>query len=286
VSGVAGLLNPQNCILSDLTGYGPSNISANPGFLGGYLNQLFSSTVLDEGGNAITVRFTPVKPSGNYHINTGSPAIDLGAGPLAFAELAMDFDGQARPNPGGGIDSGADEFYLMANYVISGSVRTPVGLPIAGVTITLSGAANVATTTDAAGNYSFAGLTNGAYTVTPAFAGYTFSPTNRVVAISGANITGQNFTGTPTAGVYSISGRVKDSRGRSIPGITIRLAGIVNRTAITDTNGNYAFTGLAPGSYVVTPGMTGLAFSPVSRNITITNASFTGQDFEGRISAF
>ncbi len=29
----------------------------------------------------------------------------------------MDFDGQARPNPGGGIDSGADEFYLMANYV-------------------------------------------------------------------------------------------------------------------------------------------------------------------------
>ena len=458
VSGVAGLLNPQNCILSDLTGYGPSNISANPGFLGGYLNQLFSSTVLDEGGNAITVRFTPVKPSGNYHINIGSPAIDLGTGPLAFAELAMDFDGQARPNPGGGIDSGADEFYLMANYVISGSVRTPVGLPIAGVTITLSGAANVTTTTDTTGNYSFAGLANGAYTVTPAFAGYVFTPTNRAVTISGANITGQNFTGTPissnlydfrcrcnrwryadsrghrdpdrrckcddydkcirelqlcrsgkrciygdagfcrvcihtdeqggndkrgeynrpelhrhthssnlydfrcccnrwryadsrghrdtdrrckcddydkcngnysfaglangaytvtpafagyvftptnravtisganitgqnftgtpTAGVYSISGRVKDSRGRSIAGITIRLAGIVNRTAITDTNGNYAFTGLAPGSYVVTPSMTGLAFSPVSRNITITNASFTGQDFEGRISAF
>ncbi len=34
VSGVAGLLNPQNCILSDLTGYGPSNISANPGIPG------------------------------------------------------------------------------------------------------------------------------------------------------------------------------------------------------------------------------------------------------------
>jgi O-glycosyl hydrolase len=49
-------------------------------------------------------------------------------------------------------------------------------------------------TADASGNYTFAGLANGTYTVTPSKTGYTFTPTSRAVTLSGANRTGTNFT--------------------------------------------------------------------------------------------
>jgi fibronectin type 3 domain-containing protein len=52
------------------------------------------------------------------------------------------------------------------------------------------------TTTDSSGNYSFASLTNGTYTVTPTDTGYTFSPINQSVTVNGANQTGVNFTAT------------------------------------------------------------------------------------------
>jgi len=85
------------------------------------------------------------------------------------------------------------------SYSISGTVRTPsfgmIGSPISGVTMTLSGDAGGTTTTNSSGNYAFTGLANGSYTVTPGKAGYTFTPTSRAVTISGANRTGQSFTG-------------------------------------------------------------------------------------------
>jgi hypothetical protein len=85
-----------------------------------------------------------------------------------------------------------------ATFSISGTVTASGGGAIAGVTMTLSGAASAATTTDGSGNYTFSGLANGGYTVTPSPSGYTFSPVNRSVTVSGANVTAQNFTGTPT----------------------------------------------------------------------------------------
>jgi protocatechuate 3,4-dioxygenase beta subunit len=160
-------------------------------------------------------------------------------------------------------------------------VTTATGLPIAGVTMTLTGAATGTTTTNAAGTYTFTGLVNGVYTVTPTLAGYTFNPLNRIVTISGANITGQNFTGTGAV-TYFIRGYVKDSNGNLMSGVTMTLSGAANATIFTDSSGNYQFSGLLPGSYVVMPGFPSYVFSPTSRFITITNASFTGQEFEGR----
>jgi uncharacterized protein (TIGR03437 family) len=63
-----------------------------------------------------------------------------------------------------------------------------------GTVLTLSGAASATTTADASGNYKFPGLANGTYTVTPAKAGYTFSPTNKTVTIKGSSVTGVSFT--------------------------------------------------------------------------------------------
>jgi hypothetical protein len=63
--------------------------------------------------------------------------------------------------------------------------------------VTLGGAATASATADANGNYSFAGLANGTYTVTPAKPGFRFTPDNQTVTVNGANATGVNFTATP-----------------------------------------------------------------------------------------
>jgi VWFA-related protein len=77
------------------------------------------------------------------------------------------------------------------------------------VAITLSGAGSV-TTTDAGGNYTFPGLTNGFYTITPSLTGYTFNPASKAVVIKGGNATSNNFTAkttsTPTTPSISTQG--------------------------------------------------------------------------------
>jgi hypothetical protein len=79
----------------------------------------------------------------------------------------------------------------MPTYSISGAL----GANAAGATVTLSGAATATQTADASGNYSFSGLANGSYTVTPTKTPLTFTPLNAAVTVSGANVPGVNFTG-------------------------------------------------------------------------------------------
>ena len=80
-------------------------------------------------------------------------------------------------------------------FSISGTITPTAGG--GGATVTLSGSAAATTTTDSSGNYSFVGLANGTYTVTPSNAGYTFNPVSQSVTVNGANQTGVNFTATP-----------------------------------------------------------------------------------------
>jgi fibronectin type 3 domain-containing protein len=60
----------------------------------------------------------------------------------------------------------------------------------------LSGAAGATTVTNTSGNYTFTGLANGTYTITPTDTGYTFSPVNQRVTIIGTNLANVNFTAT------------------------------------------------------------------------------------------
>ena len=75
-------------------------------------------------------------------------------------------------------------------FSISGSV----GAAGAGATITLSGAASGTTTADGSGDFSFSGLANGAYTITPTLKGYVFTPKSQAETVSSGNITGVDFT--------------------------------------------------------------------------------------------
>jgi SdrD B-like domain len=79
-------------------------------------------------------------------------------------------------------------------HSISGTISPAPGG--SGATVTLSGAATTTTTANSSGNYTFTGLANGTYAVTPSHTGYTFNPTSQTATVSGANVTGINFTAT------------------------------------------------------------------------------------------
>jgi hypothetical protein len=75
---------------------------------------------------------------------------------------------------------------------ISGTITPTVGG--SGATVLLSGPVAATTITNASGSYTLSGLPNGTYTVTPNESGFTFTPANQSVTLSGANQTGVNFT--------------------------------------------------------------------------------------------
>jgi hypothetical protein len=162
-------------------------------------------------------------------------------------------------------------------YSVSGTVS---GAVLSGVTINLTGTSNGTATTDGSGNYSFAGLSNGGYTVTPSKTGYTFTPANQSVTVSGANVPGQNFTSF-TVPTFSISGTVS---GSIASGVTITLTGTSTGTTTTDVSGNYSFVGLSNGSYTATPSKTGYTFTPSSQGVTVSGANVPAVNFTAAIA--
>jgi alpha-tubulin suppressor-like RCC1 family protein len=75
----------------------------------------------------------------------------------------------------------------------SGTV-TSGGVPLSGVTVTLTGPSSAVFVTDANGNYGFSGLSQGTYVLTPTLAGYAFVPPNRPAYLYGDDAEGFNFS--------------------------------------------------------------------------------------------
>ena len=169
-----------------------------------------------------------------------------------------------------------------ATYSISGTISPIAGG--SGATVTLSGATTGTATTNSSGVYTFSGLANGTYAVTPSRAGYTFSPSSQAATVNGANVTGLNFTANAQTGsTFSISGTISPVTGGS--GATVKLTGGASATVTANTTGVYTFTGLANGAYTVTPTHSGFTFSPASQNTTIIGANITGLNFTASAAA-
>lgn len=80
---------------------------------------------------------------------------------------------------------------------------------------------------------------------------------------------GDTTSGTPEAAAYSISGQIT---GASAADVTVALSGDAAVSTTTDEDGNYAFTGLAPGIYTVTPAKANTAFNPASASVTVADS--------------
>jgi len=139
--------------------------------------------------------------------------------------------------------------FNTSGFSLSGTINpTAVGN---GATVALSGGASASATADGSGNYTFAGLANGSYMVTPKHTGYAFTPGNQSATVNGANITGVNFTA---------------SAAPVAPSITAQPAS-QTVTAGQTASFSVAATGTAPLSYqwnkngVAIPGVTSSSYT-------------------------
>ena len=155
----------------------------------------------------------------------------------------------------------------LPGYVISGTISGG-----AGVTVSLTGSVNVSTTTDSSGNYSLPAVPNGTYTVTPSGVGYSISPASQNVTVNGANVDSVNFTATSNA--YSIIGTISGGAGA-----TVALTGGSTSTTTADASGNYSFTGILSGTYIITPAKAGLVFTPTNLSAIVAGANIAGANF-------
>ncbi len=165
-------------------------------------------------------------------------------------------------------NSTANDFVATAIPVAHSLSGTVSGATAAGVTITVTGTANATATTGADGTYTVPGLFDGSYTVTPTKAGYTFSPNSTAVTMSGADVTGKNFTATANpAPTYTLSGAVT---GAWVEGVTITMSGAGNGTTTTNASGQYSFANLPAGSYTLTPSLAGYTYAPSAPTIAVS----------------
>jgi YVTN family beta-propeller protein len=205
--------------------------------------------------------------SNDAWISITSGASGSGNGTVSYSVTA-----NTDPTPRTGTLTVAGQTFTFtqaaATYTINGRVADGSGGSIKAVTISLSGTQTLSTQTDSDGNYSFANLATGNYTITPAKTNYTFNPGSQTFNSLSTNQTA-NFTGTPVT--YNIVGQVTISNV-SLGGVTVTLEGSKSQTATTDSSGNYQFTNLlAGGNYTVTPAKTNYTFTP--QNQTFNNLS-------------
>jgi len=104
-----------------------------------------------------------------------------------------------------------------------------------------------------------------------------FLTTSLAAGCAGVTATTQGTNPPPQTQTYSISGTAMPAADGS--GATITLSGVTSKTTTADTSGNYDFTGLARGTYVVTPSKPGFTFSPSSQSVTISTSDAAAVDF-------
>jgi len=139
---------------------------------------------------------------------------------------------------------------------------------------------------DTNGYYSFTGVENYTYTITPKKVGYVFTPQTRTAVIKqDQDALNMNFTAFDG---FTITGKVLDAEGAGFSNVMVYLQGDTTKysaTAVTDSSGSYSFTGLGYDVYSLTPELTGYSFDPASQSVTIatstsiTNKNFTAKDF-------
>ncbi len=234
-----------------------------------------------DGGNNLDIDPLFVNPiaatsapttTGDYRLQAGSPAIDVGDNSLLPTGVTTDLDGNTRI-VNGTVDLGAYEDGESAvTYTIAGTVIDNNGDPLAGVTISTDGGSHTATT-NGNGTYTITGLLTNTYTIQAEKFGYTFTPATRLVSVP-PDATGKKFTATPSTA--NLSGKVTSEDGSPISGVEIALTN--GMTTTTGSDGSYTFSKLPKGTYTIQAEKFGYTFTPATREVSVPPDA-NGQDF-------
>ncbi len=222
-------------------------------------------SVSNTGGNTLTVTGTPTTSTTVNLPVSIKDSVGTSVGPVAYTVAAS------------------------TTYSVSGNVSlsTPCGnsAPLSGITLTISGS-NATTTSDNSGNFSFSGLANGSYTITPSISGPSaaFYPASQSVTINGANGTFAAFSadlGYTVSGTVSYSGAQTGRVYLTLNSANCGSSAVVG-TSISSP-GPYTIRGVPPGSYTLQAWMDNLgsghlnASNPIGTSAAnLTTANVTG----------
>ncbi len=225
------------------------------------------------------IQTTPAGGNGNVVALANADIANADFGREATTGLSIagtvfsDFNSNGTQDPG---EAGASGIVVYADVNNSGN---PSGQP--------------QFTTDSSGHYNISGLSlNTTYTVRLVLpSGFTqTSPAANAglqVSLLTASIGSKNF-GVKGAGSSGLSGKVFNGlSGAPLAGVTVFIDANGNGTldsgeisAITDTQGGYVFTNLAPGTYAVAEVLpSGQTASASSVNVTLGSGSSAGPTF-------
>jgi hypothetical protein len=245
--------------------------SQQSGVLAGFTDGSIQDASVSPDANAVAITFTP-----NGTQNSDIYVLDF-TDPANPTSTPLTTDGRsAKPT----WSSTAPTTPVPDTWSIAGTVTDATGDPLAGVVITANNGSQATTAAD--GGYSFTGLMQGTYTLTPTLEGYTFEPPNITVAVP-PDATGQDFTATPDDPgppddplTFSIAGMVAQDDGNPVAGATITTN--MGDSATTTSSGTYTFTELLTGTYTLTPTLEGYTFEPPNITVAVPPDA-TGQDF-------
>jgi len=180
-----------------------------------------------------------------------------------------------------GMTNAAATFSICGNVSLTGG-----DADVTDVVLTLSGAVSMKIHPEATGEYCFAGLAPGNYTVTPSLANYSFKPVSRVYTLLLANKVNQDFEGiyqatvadftaAPTSGVAPLSVKFSDASTGTITTWSWKFG-----DGLTSTEQNPTHTYSNPGTYTVGLTVTGPAGTNTKTKegyITVTSSSLLAE---------
>jgi len=223
---------------------------------------------------------TTTNASGDYTLNvingtyTVTPEVDgQTLNPTSIASIVM----------ASAADTGND--FAINTFDISGKVSL-TGSGYSGVTVDLmdlsGGGDDRTTTTNGTGNYTFADLLAGNYQVIPSVningSDQAFDNDFLDVLVTTADRTGIDFN----ISTFSVTGAVTLG-GSPYASAQLVLTGDASKSTSTNGSGQYAFTEMLNGSYVVTPVVSAYGYSqtftPSEAYANVTGANSTGNNF-------
>jgi hypothetical protein len=248
-------------------------------FVAAAVTPVISGHVTDSGGTGISgvdLSFsggvTATTDSNGYY----SAAVAYGwSGDVTPAKDGFTFDPTSRTYTNVTTNQTGDYIATAVSPVISGRVADANGTGIFDVTLTFSNGGGTATT-DANGNYVQAVPYGWSGTVTPSKTGFSIEPASRTYTDVTTDQTGRNYTGTAVTPL--ISGRVADSNGTGLSGVTLVFSN-GGGTVTTDSNGNYLQAVPYEWSGTVIPSKTGYIFEPAEREYDDVSKSLAAQDY-------
>ncbi|MEP6753182.1 MAG: carboxypeptidase regulatory-like domain-containing protein [Candidatus Dormiibacterota bacterium] len=203
-----------------------------------------------------------------------SGAYSLGQAPLGSYQLTAAAPGYTDQSQTVTVSPATTTTRGFSLTPLAGSVSGIVtdgasGSPVAGATVSYSGGQ---ATTNPAGAYTFAAVTEGTYDIAASAPGYTAQ--TLTVTVGAGQAASKNFALAPT-GVGTVSGVVTDAlTGSTVAGATVSYLG---GSTTTDSGGIYTLASLPDGNTTVTASHAG--YTDQSAVVVITTGSTIQQDF-------